>query len=135
LVAQQLQQHINRGNKRVARMTGRSEPAEHELRAEMHKRMYLLGSGPELRVRSSASIAEGSNFSKRYFRHSHQAAKNTSRTNTTSGISTPSTTNATTSGNSTGPGVSTLDIQAATNGGLTPANKPTANNTLGLDIE
>ncbi|KAJ8582460.1 hypothetical protein M405DRAFT_885293, partial [Rhizopogon salebrosus TDB-379] len=60
----QLQQHINRGNKRVARMTGRSEPAEHELRAEMHKRMYLLGSGPELRVRSSASIAEGSNFSK-----------------------------------------------------------------------
>jgi hypothetical protein len=64
----------------------------------------------------------GSNFSKRYFRHSHQAAKNTSRTNTTSGTS-------------TGPGVSTLDIQAATNGGLTPANKPTANNTLGLDIE
>ncbi|KAJ8581540.1 hypothetical protein M405DRAFT_868584 [Rhizopogon salebrosus TDB-379] len=38
----QLQQHINRGNKRVARMTGRSEPAEHELRAEMHKRMKQL---------------------------------------------------------------------------------------------
>jgi hypothetical protein len=132
-MVQQLQQHINRGSKRVARMTGRSEPAEHELRAEMHKRMYLLGSGPELRVRSSSpSIAEGSNFSKRYFLHSHQAAKNTSRTNTTN---TPSTTNTTTSGTSTGPGVSTLDIQAATNGGLTPANKPTANNTLGLDIE
>ena len=127
-MAQQLQQHINRGNRRVARMTGRSEPAEHELRAEMHKRMYLLESG--LGSRSSAS-GEGSDFSKRYMRHSSQAAKHRTGTNTTSATNTTSTTNNT----STGTGVSSLDIQAAQNGGLTIANKPTANNSLGLNIE
>jgi len=126
-----LQQHINRGNKRVARMTGRSEPAEHELRAEIHKRMYLLESGSGT---SSPSTEAGSNFSKRYFRHSNQAAKDTSRTHTTSGTNTPSSTNAT-SANSTGAGVSTVDLQAAENGGLTLANTPTVNNSLGLDIE
>ncbi|EGN99098.1 hypothetical protein SERLA73DRAFT_160630 [Serpula lacrymans var. lacrymans S7.3] len=41
--------------------------------------------------------------------------------------------NGTTTGNSTG--VSQIDIQAAQNGGLTAANTPTANNSLGLDIE
>jgi hypothetical protein len=48
--------------------------------------------------------------------------------------------NGTTSGvtaatNGTGAGVSSLDIQAATNGGLTAANPPTTNNSLGLSIE
>ncbi|KAG2157952.1 acid protease [Suillus bovinus] len=112
-----LQQHINRGNKRLARMTGRSEPAEHELRAEMHKRMYLLES---YSVNSrSATTATGSNFSRRYWRHSKHvvhAASNASSTGTTGGVS-------------------ALDIQAAENGGLTPAKVPTANNTLGLAID
>jgi hypothetical protein len=133
-MAQLLQQHINRGNKRIARMTGRTEPDEHELTVEMHKRMYLLDSSPESRVRSACTEAE-SDFSKRYFRHSaHEASKNTSCTNTTSGTNTPSSTN-TSSTNTTATGVSPIDIQAATNGGLTLANKPTANNTLGLNIE
>ncbi|KAG1747106.1 acid protease [Suillus paluster] len=113
-----LQQHINRGNKRLARMTGRSEPAEHELRAEMHKRMYLLESGPG--SRSSDTTEAGSTFSRRHLRHSKpatDAASNTSVSNTGTSV------------------VSPLDIQAAQNGGLTAANKTTANNTLGLAIE
>ncbi|KAG2110967.1 acid protease [Suillus discolor] len=112
-----LQQHINRGNKRLARMTGRSEPAEHELRAEMHKRMYLLESGSV--NPSSATTATGSNFSRRYWRNSKHVAQAASNTSSTS----------------TDGGVSALDIQAAENGGLTPAKIPTANNTLGLAID
>lgn len=112
-----LQQHINRGNKRLARMTGRSEPAEHELRAEMHKRMYLLENGSV--KASSATTATGSNFSRRYWRNSKhvaQAASNTSSTGTNGEVS-------------------ALDIQAAEIGGLTPAKVPTSNNTLGLAID
>lgn len=112
-----LQQHINRGNKRLARMTGRSEPPEHELRAEMHKRMYILESASV--NASSATTVARSNFSRRHSRHSKpftNAASNTSSTGT-------------------GGGVSPLDIQAAENGGLTPAKQPTANNTLALAID
>ncbi|KAI0955975.1 hypothetical protein AcV7_006503 [Taiwanofungus camphoratus] len=48
--------------------------------------------------------------------------------------------NTTSGSNSTGstgggPGISQIDVQAAENGGLTNANAPTANNSLGLDIE
>lgn len=112
-----LQQHINRGNKRLARMTGRSEPPEHELRAEMHKRMYILESASV--NASSATTVARSNFSRRHSRHSKpftNAASNTSSTGT-------------------GGGVSPLDIQAAENGDLTPAKQPTANNTLALAID
>ena len=35
----------------------------------------------------------------------------------------------------TGPGFSQIDLDASNNGGLTLANPPTANNSLGLDIE
>jgi hypothetical protein len=38
-------------------------------------------------------------------------------------------------GNGTNPGVSPIDIQAAASDTLTPANQPTADNSLGLDIE
>lgn len=41
-----LQQHINRGTRRLARMTGRQEPSKDEQRAKLHKRMYLLEHGP-----------------------------------------------------------------------------------------
>jgi hypothetical protein len=37
-------------------------------------------------------------------------------------------------GNDTNPGVSPIDIAAATSDTLTPANKPTAANSLGLDV-
>ena len=35
----------------------------------------------------------------------------------------------------TGPGFSEIDLEAQTNGGLTIAGNPTADNSLGLDIE
>jgi hypothetical protein len=38
-------------------------------------------------------------------------------------------------GNDSNPGVSPLDIQAAASDTITPANQPTADNSLGLDIE
>lgn len=112
-----LQQHINRGNKRLARMTGRSEPLEHELRAEMHKRLYILESASA--NASSVTKVARSNFSRRHLRHSKPSTK--------------AATNASSTG--TGSGVSPLDIQAAENGGLTAAKKPTANDTLGLAID
>lgn len=43
---QLLQQHINRGHNRLARMTGRDAPATHELRSSLRKRMFLLDHGP-----------------------------------------------------------------------------------------
>lgn len=45
--------------------------------------------------------------------------------------------NATAGGDSsdTGPGFSEVDLNAEQNGGLTPAGSPTADNSLGLDIE
>lgn len=42
---QLLQQHINRGLKRHARMTGRDAPSDLELRANLHKRLYIPASG------------------------------------------------------------------------------------------
>ena len=43
---QLLQQHMNRGHKRLARMTGRAEPTTEQQLAKLHKRMFLLESGP-----------------------------------------------------------------------------------------
>ena len=39
------------------------------------------------------------------------------------------------SSSNTGPGFSEADLEAEDNGGLTLANAPTGNNSLGLDIE
>ena len=123
---QLMQQHINRGSKRLSRMIGRQEPSEHELRSAMHKRLYLLESGQGStfqfgNTRVGMAAAHG--------RHgSHGLMSNGTIANCTmlggSGA---------TSGNNTG--VSPLDIQAAANGGLTPAKSPTTNGSLGLDIE
>lgn len=49
LFQQLLQQHINRGLKRHARMTGRDAPDALELRANIHKRMYIPSTGPGAR--------------------------------------------------------------------------------------
>ncbi|KAG8213074.1 acid protease [Butyriboletus roseoflavus] len=132
-----LQQHINRGSRRLARMTGREEPSEYALRSELHKRLYLLESGPGSRSGAAAAI-QGSNFSRRYYRTGLAAAAVVSNGTTGNGIT--GTGNATTAGgatagNSTNTGVSPLDIQAATSGGVTVAKLPTANDSLGLNIE
>jgi len=176
-----IQQHKNRGHRRLARMTGRSEPSSDELRGNLVKRMSMIDS--ELAARSQSLESEaltGSNFSGRF--RKGKAAKgvaagaagaasagalgalaggasadmpvgsngtiaggvatgsgNATSTGTASGNGTATGTG-TTSGNSTttsgsSTGVSQIDIQAAQNGGLTLANPPTANDSLGLDIE
>ncbi|KAH0833251.1 acid protease [Lanmaoa asiatica] len=137
-----LQQHINRGSKRLARMTGREEPSEYALRSELHKKLYLLRRGPRSRS-GAAAAARGSNFGRRYYRTGLAAAAAVVSNGTTvsgTGNSTTGTGNGTvaggtTAGNATNTGVSPLDIQAAMNGGVTVAKPPTANDSLGLNIE
>lgn len=122
-------------------MTGRAQPSQQELRANLHKRMYLLEHGP------------GSRNGKRYNRHgvtnvdAVTAGKgngiNIAPAAALGGGSGSSTGNSAASGaatsnataNSINPGVSPLDIAAANSDSLTPANQPTASNSLGLDIE
>ncbi|KAI9570537.1 aspartic peptidase A1 [Boletus coccyginus] len=134
-----LQQYINRGSKRLARMTGRVEPSEYALRSELHKRLYVLESEPPI---GAAAAVQGSNFSRRYYRAGLTASAVVENGTTDSGMgnTTTGTGNGTvagggTAGNCTNNGVSPLDISAAVNGGVTVAKTPTANNSLGLNIE
>ena len=131
-------------------MTGREEPSEHALRSELHRRLYLLESGHESRSGAAAAV-QGSNFSRRYYRTSLTAASGvgngtrgsgrgngttvTGMGNTATGTGNGTVAGGGTTGNGTNTGVSPLDIQAATNGGVTAANPPATNDSLGLNIE
>lgn len=126
-----LQQHVNRGLKRFARMTGRDVPSELELRENLHKRLYIPPSGT------------GARHSKRFDRHGAGrttsspivAAKkkkghgNKSAVGSGAGSAAPNATD------NSGPGFSETALKAALQGGLTQAQPPTADNSLGLDIE
>lgn len=124
-------------------MIGREEPSEHVLRSELHKRLYLLESGPG--SRSEALVeAPGSNFSKRHYRSGLAAAasvaigalvRNGTTGNSTTGAGNGTVAGGTTAGNGINTGVSPLDIEAAINGGVTVARPPSANDSLGLNIE
>lgn len=105
-----LQQHINRGHRRHARMTGRRGPSDAILVENLHKRFSRIGTqlshAPNGRSELHASKTVGS----------HMAAGNASSSNATAGF----------------PKAALVGV---VNGGLTPAVKPTAPNSLGLDIE
>lgn len=60
-----LQQHINRGHRRLARMTGREEPTTLELRDKLAKRMFILESGPTSRRAHSHT----KRFNRQGFKH------------------------------------------------------------------
>ncbi|KAG9315255.1 acid protease [Chiua virens] len=145
-----LQQYINRGSKRLARMTGREEPSDHVLRSELHKRLYLLESESGLHSGTAAAV-QGSSPSKRYWTGLAASVVSNSTKEpcngtvarggtvgngmgncTTTGNGTV--TGGGTTGNGTNSGVSPIDIQAS-NGGVTLAKPPTANDSLGLNIE
>ncbi|KAG5645562.1 hypothetical protein DXG03_005838 [Asterophora parasitica] len=127
------QQNINRSHRRFARMTGRSEPTSEELRSNLHKRVLAV-SGEEGLV-------------KRYNRVGVVKGKSKSRLAAGSGAVLASASATERHGHShkgkgrhegneddaTGSGAATGTTGAA--GGVTPANQPTANNSLGLDIE
>ncbi|KAI6155558.1 aspartic peptidase A1 [Pisolithus tinctorius] len=102
-----MQQYINHASKRLARMTGRQEPSEHQLRSELHKRLYILDGRP-----APSLASPGSSFN---------------AGNTRLGL-------AATQGHGKQPSKGSIN-NAAENGGLTSANPPTTNNSLGLAIE
>lgn len=138
-----LQQHINRGLKRHARMTGRDAPSALELRASLHKRLYIPPGGrPGSRKGNS----------KRYNRHGiSPLSEAVSEHNDVIGLLSNSLRQkshgqsakaggkggAHSGGGQTdgGAGFSEIDLEAEQNGGLTAAGSPTADNSLGLDIE
>ncbi|KAJ3483390.1 hypothetical protein NLI96_g6342 [Meripilus lineatus] len=128
-----LQQHVNRGLKRLARMTGREAPSDLELRENLNKRLYIPASGT------------GSRQSKRFDRNgagrristTNVAAKNRKAKGNGNGRNSKNNggNNATNGTANTGPGFSEAALTAALSGGLAKANTPTADNSLGLDIE
>ncbi|EJD06630.1 acid protease [Fomitiporia mediterranea MF3/22] len=179
-----LQQHMNRGTKRLARMSGRAAPSELELRENIHKRMYIpaggrkplagkrtekrynrqgvvpMSSKPANQANSLATssnddqtinygdavdalneIVNGGNDLAR--KHKNKNGGAGGAINGAGGANNGATGggNATgggaNSGNSssTSGGISQADINAALGGGLTPADQPSAPDTLGLDIE
>jgi len=121
-----LQQHINRAERRLARMSGRAIPSDHELLARLHKRMYIMGSGPIKPGRLPGS------HKKRYTSAKTLTDKLKAKLLATNGTAVNGTA---VTVNSTNQGVSPIDIQAIVSGGLTPANQPTTANSIGLSIE
>ncbi|KAI5119836.1 hypothetical protein M0805_008402 [Coniferiporia weirii] len=156
-----LQQHVNRGMKRLARMTGRDEPTDLQLRDNLHKRMFLLPNvhTPEKRYNRQGvkpisdvaesfkskdespdvvSIVSGLVGSAGDVANHHGGGKGKGGATSTVAAATP-TAVASAAGASassdTSDGISQADINAAANGGLTVADNPTASDSLGLDIE
>ncbi|KAF8623629.1 hypothetical protein AX17_007330 [Amanita inopinata Kibby_2008] len=109
-----LQQHINRGTRRLARMTGRELPSDEELVARLHKRVL------------SVEGTEG--LSKRYNRIG--VPKKSKGSLKTSGATVLSE-NTHRHGNS----VSLANGAGGQTDTVTPANQPSTANSLGLDIE
>jgi len=138
-----LQQHINRGHNRLARMTGRDAPATHELRSSLRKRMFLLDHGPGSHMSAEKRFnhqgvkpVQKSQMNANQLKKLQQVttnAKNNKQKGTTSTQTTQGAGNVTASDNSEG--FSSLSLEAAINGGLTVADQPTDDNSLGLDIE
>lgn len=109
------QQHINHAVKRLARMTGREAPSEHQLRSELHKRSVLLES-----ARSTPPVSGTKHRFVSSFVKGHHSINRTLLARDKSSNHT---------------GVSPLDISADLNGTITPpAKPPTGNHSLGLAI-
>ncbi|THH03644.1 hypothetical protein EW145_g6119 [Phellinidium pouzarii] len=159
-----LQQHINRGAKRFARMSGRSVPTDVELREKLHKRMFIPPGGripgpPEKRynrqgvkpisdavssVKPLDTAFEGGNGKNAAQGEGHRhsiggqvpagAGSGTAVPVGATATETAAAAGASVSSD-TSDGISQIDINDAASGGLTVANDPTASNSLGLDIE
>jgi len=141
-----LQQHINRGLKRHARMTGRAAPSDDELwhhlrkrSSDIEKRFNRQGAG---RIPSGPadSLKVGGGGGGGGFALGHKGkGKGKGAVGASAAAGAGAAAGASSSNSSTasdtGPGFSQADLTAANNGGLTTANAPTAANSLGLDIE
>jgi hypothetical protein len=109
-------------------MTGRAVPSDDELRARLNKRMFLLPGGPFRNGRLPTASRKRYNPATAMVNGFKSKAANVNfLANGTAGNSS--------SASGTSQGVSPIDLQAATAGGLTAANPPTAANSIGLSIE
>ncbi|EJF64597.1 acid protease [Dichomitus squalens LYAD-421 SS1] len=125
-----LQQHINRSQRRIARMRGVAPPSKRELEQNLAKRLYIPAGGRPGKVqkrfnrvgtKGSVSLVEEDDDAK-----FEPFAKAAGRKGKGKGKAGTAGANSNAGGNSGA---------AASASGLTPANAPTANNSLGLAIE
>jgi len=137
-----LQQHVNRGDQRLARMTGRDAPTHELCQERINKRLYIppkatpgekregrrkkRADGP---LSGLAGKPGGKNATSTVGSVSGTAAA-TSATAASPAAASP----AAAGGNGTAQGFPVSDLQGAVNGGLTIAKTPTTANSLGLDI-
>lgn len=133
------QQHVNRAHIRLSRMTGTQEPSARELESNLVKRILLAGEAETAKRYNRGGIGHDS---KRYNRHGIRESYSFQDLEGAEGVDgIISATNGTGSASSAADG---SDPSIGVGGGgtsdsntpnLTPANKPTAPNSLGLDIE
>ncbi|CDO70870.1 hypothetical protein BN946_scf184804.g2 [Trametes cinnabarina] len=132
-----LQQHINRGLKRYARMKGREPPSKREMEEKIAKRMFIpeggrpkfsnskrynrKGAGKAKAIETAEVVSDSFEAFAKGLKEAAQGGKGKKHKQAQAQA-------AGSGGNSTG----TTD---ADNGSLTAANPPTADDSLGLDIE
>ena len=124
-------------------MAGRAEPKTHELREALHKRLFFLENGAasaQLEKRyNRQGVPSITSDSKAVANDLAQAIPSITTTNDApllfGATSTINPTSLETGVVANSGGVSPLEIEAAQNGGLTNAEPPTADNSLGLAIE
>lgn len=118
---QLLQQHINRSNRRLARITGRTEPSVEFLERELQKRVYAVEGSEGLERRNGLPRSEENSLEKRYNRFGvPEKPKSPVGTDSLAVLKKGS-------GNGSNGGQQKSSVAIA--------NNPTANNSLGLDIE
>lgn len=121
-----LQQHINRGHRRLALMSDSGVgPTDEELRASLHKRVHAC--------HPNETTTE---LQKRYnpYLHSSVATLDTPTPSLHEDKNASASSSANATSASASSGFTAAEINALLNGGVTDANTPTANNSLGLDI-
>ncbi|KDQ14371.1 hypothetical protein BOTBODRAFT_32830 [Botryobasidium botryosum FD-172 SS1] len=127
-----LQQHINRGDQRLARMTGRNGPTHEQCKESINKRMYIPEK-PSSAVGQQRKRADGP-LSGLNGKPAASVAVTASAAATPPAATPPAAPPAAPGNNSTAQGFPVVDLQGAINGGLTVAKTPTTANSLGLDI-
>ncbi|KAG7451049.1 acid protease [Guyanagaster necrorhizus] len=124
-----LQQHINRGHRRLALMSDSGiGPTDEELRASLHKRVHACHPNEttsELQKRYNPYVHSAVESLDTPTLNLHEDGSNSSATSSASAASASA---------SASNRFTDAEINALLNGGVTDANTPTANNSLGLDI-
>jgi len=124
------QQRVNRAHRRLARMSGTKEPSDEELESNLVKRILSIRDAEIEKRYNRGGIGR---HSKRFDRNGFYSFKDLEGVDGLDSIITGSSTNA---ANTPYPSVGSTPGASNPNAdNLTPANSPTAQNSLGLDIE